>query len=154
MRRGAALAEALSDAASLYTKVDAPQKALDAYHQSLGLREALLRERPGDAAVRRDLGRTYLELVSWLYTLARFDEALAEIARARVAIEPLAREHPGDGGARWLVARVRLPGGSGSELQRPHGPWRRGPAAGAGTLRGPGPGQPPVHPANRGRRAD
>ena len=101
----AALAEALSDSASLYTKVDAPQKALDVYHQSLGLREALMRERPGDAAVRRDLGRTYLELVSWLYTLARFDEALAAIARARVAIEPLAREHPGDGGARWLVAQ-------------------------------------------------
>ena len=33
-----ALAEALSDAASLYTKVDAPQKALDAFHQSLALR--------------------------------------------------------------------------------------------------------------------
>ena len=99
-----ALAEALSDAASLYTKVNAPQKALDAYHQSLGLREALMRERPGDAAVRRDLGRTYLELVSWLYTLARFDEALAEVGRARVVVEPLAREHPGDGGVRWLEA--------------------------------------------------
>ena len=99
-----ALAEALSDAASLYTKVDAPQRALDAYHQSLALREALMKERPGDTAAARDLGRTRLELVSWLYTLARFDEALAEIARARVVVEPLAREHPGDGGARWLEA--------------------------------------------------
>ena len=99
-----ALAEALSDAASLYTKVDAPQRALDAYHQSLALREALMRERPGDIATARDLGRTRLELVSWLYTLARFDEALAEIARARVVVEPLARQQPGDGGARWLEA--------------------------------------------------
>jgi serine/threonine protein kinase len=99
-----ALAEALSDAASLYTKVDAPQRALDAYHQSLALRAALVKEQPGDSSAARDLGRTQLELVSWLYTLARFDEALVEIARARVVVEPLAREHPGDGGARWLAA--------------------------------------------------
>ena len=65
-----------ADAASLYTKVDAPQKALDAYHQSLAMREALTRERSGDRAPRRDLGRIRLELVSWLNTLARFDEAL------------------------------------------------------------------------------
>ena len=63
-----------------------------------------MRERPGDTAAGRDLGRTRLDLVSWLFTLARFDEALTEIARARVVIEPLAREHPGDGGARWLEA--------------------------------------------------
>ena len=63
-----------------------------------------MRERPGDTAAVRDLGRTRLDLVSWLFTLARFDEALTEIARARVVIEPLAREHPGDGGARWLEA--------------------------------------------------
>ena len=69
-----------------------------------------MRERPGDPAARRDLGRTRLELVSWLYTLARFDEALAEIARARAVIEPLAREHPGDGGP-LAGGGVRLPGG-------------------------------------------
>ncbi len=63
-----------------------------------------MRERPGDIATVRDLGRTRLELVSWLNTLARFDEALAEIGLARVVVEPLAREHPGDGGARWLAA--------------------------------------------------
>ncbi len=80
------------------------RRALDAFHQSLALREALMRERPGDIAAARDLGRTRLDLVSWLFTLARFDEALTEIARARVVIEPLAREHPGDGGRRWLEA--------------------------------------------------
>ncbi len=149
-----ALAEALSDAASLYTKVDAPQRALDAYHQSLALREALIRERPTDAAARRDLGRIRQELVSWLYTLARFDEALAEIASARVVVGPLAREHPGDGGGPLAGGRVRLAGGGRADLQRPHGPGDRGPAAGSGRLRSPGPGQPPVHPADRRRWAD
>ena len=116
----AALAEALSDAASLYTKVDAPQRALDAYHQSLALCEGLIKERPSDTAAARDFGRTRLELVSWLFTLARFDEALAEIGRARVVVDPLAREHPGDGGARWLEAECNsLEGATLTEISRP-----------------------------------
>ena len=98
-----ALAEALSDAASLYTKVDAPQKALDASTSrwdSRGVDAGAAGRHRGDAqtsaappgarllalhpgAVRRGAGRD---------------------RPARVVVEPLAREHPGDGGVRWLEA--------------------------------------------------
>ncbi len=79
-----------------------------------------MRERPEDIAAARDLGRTRLELDLWLYTLARFDEALAEIGHARVVVEPLAREHPGDGGARWLEAECNaLEGATLTEIARP-----------------------------------
>ena len=101
-----ALAEALFDAGSLYAQVDTPAKAEQAYREALGLRESLLRERPGDPAARRDLGRTRLELAGLLGlpSMQRYPEARAELARARGDLEPLARERPGDGGARRLLA--------------------------------------------------
>jgi tetratricopeptide (TPR) repeat protein len=101
-----ALAEALVDAGTLYAKVDAPTKAEQTYREALSLWESLLRERPGDAVTRRDLGRTRLALAELLAspTLQRYTEARAELARARDVLDPLARERPGDGGARRLLA--------------------------------------------------
>ena len=99
-----ALAEALFDAGTLYAKVDAPQKALEAHRQALTLRAELVREQPADPAARRDLGRTYLALAELLDSLSRVDEARAELVRARGVLVPLARKWPGDGGTRWLEA--------------------------------------------------
>ncbi len=102
----AALAEAMSDAASLYTKVDAPQRALDASGHALALREELTRERPGDPAARRDLARSRLARAQLLFSASRFDAAPAELARARGILDALVRERPDDGGARYLQAAV------------------------------------------------
>ncbi len=101
-----ALAEALCDAGSLYAKVDAPAKAEQAFREALALRESLVRDQPGEPTTRRDLGRARLALAGLLgsSSLQRYPEALAELARARDVLEPLARERPGDGGARRLLA--------------------------------------------------
>jgi serine/threonine-protein kinase len=99
----AALAQALYDAALLYDRVDAPdgpKKAEEALRAALALREALLRERPGDPTLRRELGRSHLTLAMRSSRI----EARAEIARARDVLASLAREHPEDGGARQLEA--------------------------------------------------
>ena len=151
-----ALAEALFDAASLYAKVDAPQKAMEAHRQSLALRAALVREQPGDTAARRDLGRSHLASGSscscpW----SQVDEAQAELGRARGVLEPLARERPDDGGARRLEAECDSLEGERLCAQRSGPPRGAGvPGAGQGPLRGPDPGQPRLHPADRGRRPD
>src|SRR5262249_61436163 len=73
----AALAEALFDAGMLYSRVDAPQKALEAHHEALALREALVREQPGDPDARRDVGRSHLAVAKVLGSLARVEEAQA-----------------------------------------------------------------------------
>jgi tetratricopeptide (TPR) repeat protein len=100
----AALAEALFDAGMLYGKVDAPQKSLDAHNAALALRGALLREQPGDPGARRDVGRSHLALASLLRSLARLQEAQAEVRKARGLLRPLAAERPRDGGIRRLEA--------------------------------------------------
>jgi tetratricopeptide (TPR) repeat protein len=101
----AALAEALYDAAVLYKLVGAGQKAEEAHRAALALRAALVAQQPGDPALRRGLGLSHLSLARFLqHTGSRFDEARAEIARARDVLTPVIRDHPGDGGARMLAA--------------------------------------------------
>ena len=138
---------------TLYAKVDAPAKALDAYRQSLALRAALVRERPGDPAARRDLGRS----------LPGARRAALYPGRVR---RGAGRDGPrAECSSRWpgSTPATAAPGGwrpSATSLEgaTPRcGPARGGAViagASAGTLRGPGPGQPPVHPADRRRRAD
>jgi serine/threonine-protein kinase len=99
-----ALAEAVFDAGALYADVDAPEKALEAYRAALAIREALVREQPGDAVARRDLGRSHLVLAQFLVPRYRLDEASAELVHARGVLQSLAREHPEDGGVRLLEA--------------------------------------------------
>ena len=99
-----ALAEALFDAGTLYAKVDAPQKAIESHRQALALRAELVREQPADPAARRDLGAATWRSRRCSIPCREFDEARAELARARGMLVPLARERTDDGGARRLEA--------------------------------------------------
>ena len=99
-----ALAEALHAAAVLYDNVDSPQTAEATHREALALRTALAREQPGDPVARRDLGRGHLALADWLLSYERVSEANSELGRARNVLQPLAREHPDDGGARLMEA--------------------------------------------------
>ena len=115
-----ALADALFDAAALYGKVDSPQSAEATCREALSLRAALVSARPDDAVAQRDLGRGHLAVADLLMSYERVAEARAELGRARQVLEPLAREHPGDGGARFLEAVCdRLEGRTLYTLGRP-----------------------------------
>ncbi len=100
----AALAEALFDAGSLYALVDTSEKALNAHREAIKIREALLRERPGDSVVQRDLGQSHLALAQIFESTSRIDAGRDELARAQGILAPLAQSHPDDGGARRLEA--------------------------------------------------
>ncbi len=102
-----ALAEALFDAGTLYSRVDAPQKAIGAHREALALRNALAAQQPNEPVAQRELGRSHLTLADLLASLSRVDEARAELTRAQHVLVPLARERPGDGGARRLDADCR-----------------------------------------------
>ena len=93
-----------SAAAVLYDNVDSPQTAEATHREALALRTALAREQPDDPVARRDLGRGHLALADWLLSYERLSEANSELGRARNVLQPLAREHPDDGGARLMEA--------------------------------------------------
>jgi serine/threonine-protein kinase len=66
------------------------------YRKALAAREALARERPGDAALAGKLAETHSRLGTLSYAAGRMKDAEEAFGRSRTLFGDLARDHPGE----------------------------------------------------------